>query len=47
MRKIYTTPSVEIIKIHSENIMSASGFKTVADGGKLNFTTEGSNVIDF
>lgn len=46
MKKIYTTPSVEITEIHSESIITVSGFKTTDKGGNLSFG-DGSNVINF
>lgn len=46
MKKTYTTPSVEIIEIQSESVITLSGFKTTDKGGSLTFG-DGVNAIDF
>ena len=46
MKKLYSSPSVEITNISSEDIMLVSGFRLTSEGGKLEFTDQ-NNEIQF
>lgn len=47
MKKNYTTPSIDIIELYSDSVITISGFKTSENGGSLKFTADGINTIDF